>query len=34
MADPRHYAPSAQDTRLGIGPVGPRIGVYDERLPW
>jgi hypothetical protein len=22
---------SAQDIRLGIGPGGPRIGVYDER---
>src|SRR5215203_279323 len=22
---------SAQDIRLGIGPSGPRIGVYDER---
>lgn len=24
---------SAQDIRLGIGPGGPRIGVYDERPP-
>jgi hypothetical protein len=22
---------SAQDIRLGIGPGGPRVGVYDER---